>query len=214
MKAANAIKLVALMLVVCSVTVGCKRPQHLTPLPGFAPGQTKEGPTGPLDSTPTRPITEGPGTSSAPITPGPEGIAPSDLSGWQNWPQDREAFRNQTVYFDFDRSNVKQSELPKLDTVAGKMKSTYAGKVLLVEGHCDERGTEEYNRALGERRALAVRETLARLGLDPAKIVTISYGEDRPVVPGHNEAAWSKNRRGELVLLTPSGAPVTGGGTP
>jgi peptidoglycan-associated lipoprotein len=212
MKAANAIKLVALVLVVCSGAVGCKkRPQNPTPLPGWSVGQTKEGPTGPLDST-VRPVTEGPGTTSAPITG--EGIPPVNLEGWQNWPQDREAFRNQTVYFDFDKSNIKPSELPKLETVAAKMKSTYSTKVLLIEGHCDERGTEEYNRALGERRALSVRETLTRLGLDPAKIVTISYGEDRPAVQGHNEAAWSKNRRGELVLLTPGGARVAGGPTP
>ena len=79
----------------------------------------------------------------------------------------------------------------------------YRGKALRVEGHCDERGTEEYNRSLGDRRSLAIREYLARAGMDSQMIDSISYGEDRPKVQGHNEAAWSKNRRGEFILLDP-----------
>ena len=74
-----------------------------------------------------------------------------------------------------------------------------------IEGHCDERGTEEYNRALGERRALALREELARLGIDPGRVDTISYGKDRPVDTGRDESAHRKNRRGEFVVLTPPG---------
>jgi peptidoglycan-associated lipoprotein len=74
---------------------------------------------------------------------------------------------------------------------------------LLIEGHCDERGTEEYNRALGERRALALREALAKAGVSPDRIRTISYGKDRPVNPGHDESAWAQNRRGEFILLHP-----------
>jgi peptidoglycan-associated lipoprotein len=77
---------------------------------------------------------------------------------------------------------------------------------LRIEGHCDERGTEEYNRALGERRALAAREYLVlQKGLDASLVDTISYGEDRPADTGHNEAAWSKNRRDEFILLKPPG---------
>ena len=74
---------------------------------------------------------------------------------------------------------------------------------LLVEGHCDERGTEEYNRSLGERRALALREYLINSGIASDRIITRSYGEDRPAVQGHDETAWSKNRRGEFILLKP-----------
>ena len=69
-----------------------------------------------------------------------------------------------------------------------------------MDGHCDERGTEEYNRSLGERRALALREQLVGLGIDPALIDTVSYGKDRPVAPGHDESAWKQNRRGEFLL--------------
>jgi peptidoglycan-associated lipoprotein len=74
---------------------------------------------------------------------------------------------------------------------------------LRVEGNCDERGTENYNLSLGERRALAVREYLANLGVDPRQVVTVSYGKAKPAVEGHNEAAWGKNRRDDFILLTP-----------
>ncbi len=74
---------------------------------------------------------------------------------------------------------------------------------LLIEGHCDERGTEEYNRSLGERRALALREALAKDGVDAGRIRTISYGKDQPEDAGHDEAAWNKNRRGVFVLCHP-----------
>src|SRR5213078_2908891 len=94
--------------------------------------------------------------------------------------EDRGALAAQTVHFDFDSSVVKSSEQSKVVAVASALKSDAAAK-LLIEGHCDERGTEEYNRALGERRALALREELARLGIDPGRVDTISYGKDRPV---------------------------------
>jgi len=97
---------------------------------------------------------------------------------------------------------VKSSEKSKAAAVADYLKGNAAAAVK-VEGHCDERGTEEYNRSLGERRALACREELIRLGIDANRVDTISYGEDRPADPGHDESAWKKNRRGEFVLLTP-----------
>jgi peptidoglycan-associated lipoprotein len=82
---------------------------------------------------------------------------------------------------------------------------------LLVEGNCDERGTEEYNRALGERRALAAREALAKLGVDPKRIRTESFGKDKPADTGHDEAAWQKNRRDDFVLLHPKPGSVAPG---
>jgi peptidoglycan-associated lipoprotein len=109
-------------------------------------------------------------------------------------------FAADTVYFDFDRSTVKPSELPKLQRVAAYLKSN-SGVTLRVEGNCDERGTEEYNRSLGERRALAVRELLIAEGVDPTRVTTLSYGEDKPADTGHDEAAWAKNRRGDFVVL-------------
>jgi peptidoglycan-associated lipoprotein len=79
----------------------------------------------------------------------------------------------------------------------------HPGQALRIEGNCDERGTEEYNRSLGERRALAVREELIRLGIDPTRADTISYGKDRPADPGHDESAWKKNRRDDFIVLSP-----------
>ncbi|MBI3192593.1 MAG: OmpA family protein, partial [Pedosphaera parvula] len=116
--------------------------------------------------------------------------------------KDASFFGPNTVYFDFDRSTVRAGERVKVEEVALYLKGDGNVK-LLVEGHCDERGTEEYNRALGERRALSLREYLVNLGIGPGRIYTISYGEDQPAVPGHSEAAWAKNRRGSFVLLKP-----------
>ena len=114
--------------------------------------------------------------------------------------RDRTAFAADTVYFDYDSSAIKSSEQSKLSAIASALQADASAK-LLIEGDCDERGTEEYNRSLGERRALAAREALANLGVDSSRIATISYGEDRPADPGHTQAAWEKNRRDEFVLL-------------
>ena len=104
------------------------------------------------------------------------------------------------VYFDYDSAKIKPSELAKLQPVVDALKSNT--KKLLVEGHCDERGTAEYNRALGERRAQSARDELVRLGVDASRISTISYGKERPIEPLHNDDAWSKNRRCEFVILS------------
>ena len=103
------------------------------------------------------------------------------------------------VLFEYDSARIRPSEESKLQTVAAYAKSN-PGK-LVVEGHCDERGTAEYNRALGERRALAARDELVKLGVDTSRISTVSYGSERPADPGHDEGAWSKNRRCEFVVV-------------
>jgi peptidoglycan-associated lipoprotein len=107
-----------------------------------------------------------------------------------------------TVYFDVDSATIKKTEDKKLEDVAAFLKGHQAD-ALRVEGNCDERGTEKYNLSLGEKRALAVREYLANLGVDARQVVTISYGKAKPAVEGHNEAAWSKNRRDDFVVLIP-----------
>lgn len=118
-------------------------------------------------------------------------------------PEDRAMFAGETVYFEYDRANLKGSETDKVKKVAEFLKGNPLHD-LAVEGHCDERGTEEYNRALGERRALAVREALVSLGISGSRITTTSFGEDQPADPGHDDAAWTKNRRGEFILLLPA----------
>jgi len=126
----------------------------------------------------------------------------TDNSLFDNMIQDRAALTANTVHFAYDSAVVRKSEDSNLQAVASALSSDASTK-LLIEGHCDERGTEEYNRSLGERRALALREALAKLGVDPSRVRTISYGKDHPVDTGHDESAWSKNRRGEFVLLHP-----------
>ncbi len=103
----------------------------------------------------------------------------------------------QNVYFDYDSSSLRQDALATLADNAAKINQTQ-GVVIQIEGHCDERGTQDYNFALGEKRALSVREHLIRLGVDGSRLLTISYGEEDPAQPGHDESAWSQNRRCEF----------------
>jgi len=102
-----------------------------------------------------------------------------------------------TIYFEYNKSNIRPEYQPVLENIS-KWLAKKDGQQLLVEGHCDERGTDEYNLALGERRALAVRRYLVALGVSADRVHTISYGEEKPADPGHDEAAWSKNRRAEF----------------
>ena len=101
------------------------------------------------------------------------------------------------IYFEYNKSNIRPEYQPVLENIAEWL-TKKDGTQLLIEGHCDERGTDEYNLALGERRALAVRRYLIALGVAADRAHTISYGEEKPAVPGSDEAAWSKNRRAEF----------------
>ena len=132
----------------------------------------------------------------------PNGTFPTSTD-WspENMNQDRDKLAAFTVHFKFDSAVVQDSEQANVAGVGQALSSDPNAK-LLIEGHCDERGTEEYNRSLGERRALALREALAKDGVDPMRVRTISYGKDKPVDPGHDESAWSKNRRGEFIYCT------------
>jgi peptidoglycan-associated lipoprotein len=201
MKLAKLVTLLAVGLTLLGV-IGCRKgPDKLTNIPNRRAEVGGDQPVN-RDFADTNPLTPPDTTAVKPLETGYK----ASTNNFDIWTPDERTFRDQTVYFDFDKSNIKSSETGKLEEVARRMKSEFHGKALRVEGHCDERGTEEYNRSLGDRRALSVREYLVRLGLDPQMIPTISYGEDRPVDPGHNEAAWSKNRRGVLVLLSPPGS--------
>jgi peptidoglycan-associated lipoprotein len=117
--------------------------------------------------------------------------------------EDRTKFAEYTVHFDTDSAAIKKDDRTKLEHVADYFKNNNSKEALQVEGNADERGTEQYNLALGDKRALAVREYLAHLGVDPQRINTVSYGEAKPIDPARNDAAYKKNRRAEMVLLTP-----------
>ena len=102
------------------------------------------------------------------------------------------------IYFDFDKSEIRPDQQPVLQQNSGSLKDLFAtydeGRVL-IEGHCDERGTNEYNLALGDRRATATREYLVNLGVPESKLSTVSYGEERPVCDQNVEECWQRNRR-------------------
>lgn len=102
------------------------------------------------------------------------------------------------IYFDYDSYALRPDALATLKANSEVFKGALAGAYIQIEGHCDERGTQEYNLALGEKRALAARDYLTKLGVSGDRIITISYGEEAPADPGHNEAAWALNRRCEF----------------
>lgn len=192
------IKLSVLLLLAAAMSfgvTGCKKkPGQVTPLPGSRVGTPTD-----MSAVPPMDNTGGIGSTDTSVTGGiPMG------GNWSppNMNQDRSQFAPFTVYFAFDSSSIRSGEETKIQSVASALQGN-PSLFLLIEGHCDERGTEEYNRSLGERRALALREELVKSGVNPDRIHTISYGEDKPAVQGHNEAAWSKNRRGEFVACTP-----------
>ncbi len=112
----------------------------------------------------------------------------------------KQPIRLATIYFDFDRANLTEEAQATLAENARQLQQ-HPEVNIRIEGHCDERGTVEYNLALGERRAIAAREYLVNFGISPRRITVISYGKERPVDPRHTPDAWAKNRRAEFVIL-------------
>ena len=190
----NVIYSTLLALAVVMASTGCRHhPVGVTPIPGEpGPNVSGPGPSGTMNSENTGVI--GNGT--------PSQIAENQPYNPDNFTQDRDTLAADTIHFAFDSAVVRDSEKANIQAVASALQANPSLQVL-IEGNCDERGTEEYNRSLGERRALAAREALVAAGIDAAKIHTISYGKDKPVDPGHDEEAWSKNRRDDFVLLHP-----------
>lgn len=193
MKLTKFTTLAVIGLILTVAASGCrKRPGDMTRIPEGARTHVGDvGPTGPIGENLT-------GTNVTDIVSPP--LPNPELR--KDWARDAEVFKSDTVHFDFDSSTLKTSEKPHVAAVADYLKAN-AQNALEIDGHCDERGTEEYNRSLGERRALALREELLRLGIDPMRIDTVSFGKDKPVAEGHDEAAWKQNRRGEFLLEVP-----------
>lgn len=146
---------------------------------------------------PERPRGAGPGAPGGPavVTPGP--AAPLTVPPAALPPAVRAVLRD--LQFEFDRWELTPEARKTLEDVAGALKA-YPSLRLLIEGHADERGTAEYNLALAARRAQSAKDYLAGLGVEPARLDTISYGEERPLDPNHNEIAWSLNRRAHFAV--------------
>lgn len=102
------------------------------------------------------------------------------------------------IFFDYDRSSIREDALPVMEDNASYLKGN-KNTTVVIEGHCDERGTSEYNIALGEKRALSVKRYLTDMGIDPSMISTVSYGKEKPFCEEHNEQCWQENRRAHFV---------------
>lgn len=150
--------------------------------------------------------TSGAGAATAATTATPSVSPPPMPSGPA--PGSKEEFLAEVgdrVFFDFDKYNLKADARATLEKQVAWLKK-WPAVTVTVEGHADERGTREYNLALGERRANSVKDYLVALGINPNRIRTISYGKERPVALGSNEAAWAQNRRGVTIITGGAGA--------
>ena len=180
---------VSLLLAGLMITGCAKRPATTaatTAAPAPAPPATSSAPA------PTQPAPSS--GAAAPAAPAAPGQTPRPS------PKEFMAVAAlKEVYFDFDKYDIRPEDAKTLDTNATWLKSN-ADNLVLIEGHCDERGTNEYNLALGERRAKATMNYLVSQGIQANRITIISYGEERPVCTEHTEACWAKNRRASFLV--------------
>jgi peptidoglycan-associated lipoprotein len=176
------------VLVLSLFLVGCpKRPATTAasaPPPTGSPSSSAAPSTSPSGPSMT-PSPAAPSTSASPTTPPP----PSEFS---------ESANLKDVFFDFDKYDIRPSDAKILDTNATWLKAN--NNLVLIEGHCDERGTNEYNLALGERRAKSTMNYLVAQGVQASRITIISYGEERPTCTEHTEECWAKNRRAHFLV--------------
>lgn len=187
------IVLAGLLLVACSPRV--VNPPPLVEVPADASAGSYGAPTGGYDDGPSlTDATNGANIDSNPGWGGPTGEQSIGRRPGTDWSSDSGL---ETVYFDYDKADLTESARRSLLRNSEYLRANPNSRIL-VEGNCDERGTEEYNQALGENRALAVREYLTQLGISPSRIDVISYGELRPAVDGMDESARAKNRRADF----------------
>jgi peptidoglycan-associated lipoprotein len=129
-----------------------------------------------------------------------EEVVPSDIDELNRWAASKGYIRD--AFFSYDESTLDAGAQTALSSSANWLKGKDGASYnLLIQGHCDERGTEQYNLALGDRRANIAKDYLVTLGVDAGRIRTVSYGEERPFEEGHDEASWAQNRRAHLVLV-------------
>ncbi len=144
------------------------------------------------------PSTAGTGTGEATTQqPGPGGVSSAQIVPGSQ--EDLVANFGDRIFFEFDKADLSADARAQIEKWASFLKK-YPQDTVTIEGHCDERGTREYNLALGERRAAAAKKYLIALGIDAKRVATISYGKERPAVVGSNEAAWAQNRRDVMVV--------------
>lgn len=197
MKATKITTLLVVALALTMVGTGCrKKPVGVTDLKDrqYRVGDTGMTPGGTID----------PGTGG--IIGGLPGDGtpqdPKDFIKQGNYNVNSTALAAQTVRFDYDSSVIKASEQASVAAVAAYLNGN-ASVGLRIDGHCDERGTEGYNDSLGDRRALALREAVLALGVSADRVITQTFGENKPVAFGQDESSYAQNRRGEFMVLEP-----------
>jgi peptidoglycan-associated lipoprotein len=179
----------SLMLLGCPKRpeVGQAGPGAVGPAAATAPAPA---PAQPSPQTGEARVTQPPAPTETPVQPAPAAQAQAQVPA---------ASPLKDVFFEFDKSAIRDDQKPALNEDVAWLKGNAKAKIT-VEGHCDERGTAEYNLALGERRAKAVKDYLIAAGVPATLVSTISYGKERPFVLGHDESAWKWNRRGHFVI--------------
>ena len=162
---------------------GTKKPPVARPLPPPPPVTTPPAPPAPPSTGPIR---------EAPVVPAPAVV--EDPMATRSIDDLNRDSPMRVVFFDYDSAELSAEARAVLDANAATLKK-YASWAITIEGHCDERGTAEYNLSLGERRAVAAQSYLVSLGIPASRLRTVSYGKEFPFDPGHDDAAWAKNRR-------------------
>ena len=188
---------ISLILLVAIVAPACRSSRKKTPPVTTATQATDTVPNVPtVTTTEVAVSTQPPDFVREDAQPTEEPL-PTDVEELNRVVQQRGLIRD--AFFEYDAATLSDDAQAALTASATWLRNN-PGYGLLVEGHCDERGTEQYNLALGDRRAHTAREYLLALGISPARIRTVSYGEERPFDEGHDESAWRQNRRAHLVL--------------
>jgi peptidoglycan-associated lipoprotein len=220
MKSISKLVLVLGLSLAVSLLTSCKNPK--TPsssIPKLDPKISQAGTTGPLTGSRNQGAGTAPATGDRSGSFGgndassgvdsvegvnfdESGIGQASRESFEGRPMDTEIFKANTVHFDFDSSTIRPSDKSNVTAVADYLKA-HGDCYLLIDGHCDERGTEEYNQALGERRALSAREAITKEGIQAGRVRTRSWGEAKPAAIGADESSYAQNRRGEFILLLP-----------
>jgi peptidoglycan-associated lipoprotein len=184
--ASRSLALATLVLAGLGLTTACKTAQPAAEAPTTQPPA--------FDSRPAEKVDEATGFKDAGV--------PSESFGEGSSLADKLNAQGvlRRIHFDFDRADLRSDAIQTLTENAGSIKS-HSGIPIRIEGHCDERGTTEYNLALGDRRARAAKEYLVSAGVPAQRLRTISYGKEKPLDPGHSESAWASNRRAEFVFV-------------
>ena len=185
---ANKLMILAVMMTIVVGACAKKQPPVARPMPPPAADPSAGGNTAP--PAPPQPVSE---PIPVPAMPEADMIAGKSLDDLNRDSPLKPAF------FGLDSAELDAEGQTVVQSNAGLLKK-YGSWVITIEGHCDERGTPEYNLALGERRAVAVKTYLVSLGISPDRLRTVSYGKEFPFDPGHSETAWSKNRRAHFVI--------------